>query len=137
MSCAAQKVSPRQRGNPVLQHISNVAYEFGPKDMAPDYVCGDTCCALYLSLKYHLLHSNYLAARLQSVGSSFTMSTPKPSGPAAPRTLQGATPKSEPTTSGGQQQSTRDETSTFAVSRHTTHEEHGPGRGDDRPAAFS
>jgi hypothetical protein len=31
---------------------------------------------------------------------SLIMSTPKPSGPAAPRTIHGATPKSEPTTSG-------------------------------------
>jgi DNA repair protein Rad10 len=66
-------VSPRQRGNPVLHHISNVAYEFGPKEMSADYVCGDTCCALYLSLKYHLLHNNYLAARLQGVGTAFTL----------------------------------------------------------------
>jgi len=73
LSAHAILVSPRQRGNPVLNHISNVAYELGPKDMTADYVCGETCCALYLGLKYHLLHPNYLAARLQGVGNAFTL----------------------------------------------------------------
>ena len=65
-------VSPRQKGNPLLVHITNVAYEFGPKTMLPDYEISETTCALYLSLKYHMLHGTYLQSRLQSVRSQFT-----------------------------------------------------------------
>ena len=66
-------VSPRQRGNPVLTHISNVAWELGPRDMSADYVLGETCAALYLSLKYHLLHGNYVASRMAGCGAAFTL----------------------------------------------------------------
>jgi DNA excision repair protein ERCC-1 len=66
-------VSPRQRGNPVLTHISNVAWELGPRDMSADYVLGETCAALYLSLKYHLLHGNYVASRMAACGAAFTL----------------------------------------------------------------
>ncbi|RMC22942.1 hypothetical protein DUI87_00040 [Hirundo rustica rustica] len=40
-------VSPRQRGNPVLRFIRNVPWEFG--DVVPDYVLGQSSCALFLS----------------------------------------------------------------------------------------
>lgn len=72
-SAHAILVSPRQRGNPVLTHISNVAWELGPRDMSADYVLGETCAALYLSLKYHLLHGHYVASRMSACGSSFTL----------------------------------------------------------------
>ena len=60
-------VSQRQRGNPLLQHIRNVAWEFAPSPILPDYLIGDTTCLLYLSLRYHLLHPAYLLSRLSSV----------------------------------------------------------------------
>ncbi|KAL4831351.1 hypothetical protein H8958_010550 [Nasalis larvatus] len=40
-------VSPRQRGNPVLKFVRNVPWEFG--DVIPDYVLGQSTCALFLS----------------------------------------------------------------------------------------
>lgn len=43
-----------QRGNPVLQHIKNVRYQF-TKDIIPDYVMQSTC-ALFLSVRYHFRH---------------------------------------------------------------------------------
>ncbi|XP_046933794.1 DNA excision repair protein ERCC-1 isoform X2 [Lynx rufus] len=39
-------VSPRQRGNPVLKFVRNVPWEFG--DVLPDYVLGQSTCALFL-----------------------------------------------------------------------------------------
>ncbi len=38
----------------------------------PDYIIGDTICALYLSLRYHLLHPSYLLSRVSSVRHHYT-----------------------------------------------------------------
>ncbi|KAM6289235.1 DNA excision repair protein ERCC-1 [Aegotheles albertisi] len=64
-------VSPRQRGNPVLRFVRNVPWEFG--DIVPDYVLGQSTCALFLSLRYHHLHPGYLHSRLQELGRSFAL----------------------------------------------------------------
>ncbi|XP_062968405.1 DNA excision repair protein ERCC-1 isoform X2 [Cynocephalus volans] len=64
-------VSPRQRGNPVLKFVRNVPWEFG--DVIPDYVLGQSTCALFLSLRYHNLHPDYIHERLQSLGKNFAL----------------------------------------------------------------
>lgn len=64
-------VSPRQRGNPVLQFVRNVPWEFG--EVLPDYVLGQSTCALFLSLRYHNLHPNYIHERLQGLGKNFAL----------------------------------------------------------------
>ncbi|XP_058715988.1 DNA excision repair protein ERCC-1 isoform X2 [Poecile atricapillus] len=64
-------VSPRQRGNPVLRFIRNVPWEFG--DVVPDYVLGQSSCALFLSLRYHQLHPEYIHERLRALGRSFSL----------------------------------------------------------------
>nr|XP_037847761.1 DNA excision repair protein ERCC-1 isoform X1 [Chlorocebus sabaeus]XP_037847762.1 DNA excision repair protein ERCC-1 isoform X1 [Chlorocebus sabaeus] len=64
-------VSPRQRGNPVLKFVRNVPWEFG--DVIPDYVLGQSTCALFLSLRYHNLHPDYIHGRLQSLGKNFAL----------------------------------------------------------------
>ncbi|XP_055992614.1 DNA excision repair protein ERCC-1 isoform X2 [Sorex fumeus] len=64
-------VSPRQRGNPVLQFVRNVPWEFG--EVLPDYVLGQSTCALFLSLRYHNLHPDYIHERLQSLGKNFAL----------------------------------------------------------------
>ncbi|XP_054444585.1 DNA excision repair protein ERCC-1 [Pteronotus mesoamericanus] len=64
-------VSPRQRGNPVLKFVRNVPWEFG--DVVPDYVLGQSTCALFLSLRYHNLHPDYIHQRLQSLGKNFAL----------------------------------------------------------------
>ncbi|XP_037675678.1 DNA excision repair protein ERCC-1 isoform X1 [Choloepus didactylus] len=64
-------VSPRQRGNPVLKFVRNVPWEFG--DVLPDYVLGQGTCALFLSLRYHNLHPDYIHGRLQSLGKNFAL----------------------------------------------------------------
>ena len=55
-------VSTRQRGNPLLNNITGYPWEFG--ECLPDYVLGETTCALYLSLKYQMLKPQYLLSRL-------------------------------------------------------------------------
>uniref|UniRef100_A0A674MLK9 DNA excision repair protein ERCC-1 n=1 Tax=Takifugu rubripes TaxID=31033 RepID=A0A674MLK9_TAKRU len=64
-------VSPRQRGNPILKYIRSVPWEIG--DVVPDYVLGQTTCALFLSLRYHNLNPNYIHDRLKLLGQTFTL----------------------------------------------------------------
>lgn len=64
-------VNARQKGNPVLNGIKNVPWEYG--DIQPDFVMGSTTCALFLSLKYHRLHPEYIYSRMTSLGKSFKL----------------------------------------------------------------
>ncbi|KAJ8350189.1 hypothetical protein SKAU_G00253190 [Synaphobranchus kaupii] len=64
-------VSPRQRGNPILKFVRSVPWEFG--EVAPDYVLGQTTCALFLSLRYHTLNPNYIHDRLKQLGQTFML----------------------------------------------------------------
>ncbi|CAJ1958390.1 unnamed protein product [Cylindrotheca closterium] len=62
-------VSTKQRGNGVLKHIRNVPFAFSK--MVPDYIMSPTSCALFLSIKYHQLYSNYIHRRLGELKSDF------------------------------------------------------------------
>lgn len=62
-------ISTRQRGNPILAHIRNVPYQFST--MVPDYIFAPTRCALFLSLRYHNLHPNYVHRRIAELKSDF------------------------------------------------------------------
>ncbi|XP_022159708.1 DNA excision repair protein ERCC-1 isoform X2 [Momordica charantia] len=64
-------VSNRQRGNPLLKHIRNVRWTFA--DIVPDYLLGQSSCALYLSLRYHLLHPDYLYYRIRELQKNFKL----------------------------------------------------------------
>lgn len=64
-------VSTRQRGNPLLKHVRNVPWEFG--DIVPDYVLGETCCAFFLSLRYHNLNPEYIHTRLKTLGQAYAL----------------------------------------------------------------
>ncbi|XP_070694262.1 DNA excision repair protein ERCC-1 isoform X2 [Pempheris klunzingeri] len=64
-------VSPRQRGNPILKFVRSVPWEFG--EVVPDYVLGQTTCALFLSLRYHNLNPNYIHDRLKQLGQNFVL----------------------------------------------------------------
>uniref|UniRef100_A0A0B6Z2T9 DNA excision repair protein ERCC-1 n=1 Tax=Arion vulgaris TaxID=1028688 RepID=A0A0B6Z2T9_9EUPU len=64
-------VNTRQRGNPVLKSIRNIPWEYG--NIVPDYVMGQTNCALFLSLRYHQLHPNYIHERLGLLGKSYDL----------------------------------------------------------------
>uniref|UniRef100_A0A8D0H063 ERCC excision repair 1, endonuclease non-catalytic subunit n=1 Tax=Sphenodon punctatus TaxID=8508 RepID=A0A8D0H063_SPHPU len=64
-------VSPRQRGNPILKFVRNVPWEFG--EIVPDYVLGQSTCALFLSLRYYNLNPNYIHERLQRLGRMYAL----------------------------------------------------------------
>ncbi|KAJ7446147.1 restriction endonuclease type II-like protein [Mycena galericulata] len=64
-------VNPLQRGNPVLEAIRNVPKEFG--DIVCDYQVGRTTGVLFLSLKYHRLHPEYIHTRVEKLGQSYSL----------------------------------------------------------------
>ena len=45
-------------------------WEYGQAAQAADYLLSSTACALFLSLKYHKLHPDYIHTRLRSLGSA-------------------------------------------------------------------
>ncbi|GAO13374.1 uncharacterized protein UV8b_00646 [Ustilaginoidea virens] len=64
-------VSPRQRGNPVLACIRSMPWEYS--DIPADYVLGLTTCALFLSLKYHRLHPEYIYGRIRNLQGKYNL----------------------------------------------------------------
>ncbi|KAF8473780.1 restriction endonuclease type II-like protein [Gautieria morchelliformis] len=60
-----------QRLNPLLDLIRNVAKEFG--DIVPDFEVGRTTGVLYLSLKYHRLHPEYIHQRIEKLGHRYNL----------------------------------------------------------------
>ncbi|RVX18983.1 DNA excision repair protein ERCC-1 [Vitis vinifera] len=59
------------KGNPLLKHIRNVRWDFA--DIVCDYLLGQNSCALYLSLRYHLLHPDYLYYRIRELQKNFKL----------------------------------------------------------------
>ncbi|KAK6383102.1 ssDNA endonuclease and repair protein rad10 [Exophiala oligosperma] len=60
-------VSTRQKGNPILNHVKSLPWEYS--DIPCDYVLGATTCALFLSLKYHRLHPD----RIRQLGKLYNL----------------------------------------------------------------
>ncbi|KAG5969833.1 hypothetical protein E4U58_001048 [Claviceps cyperi] len=64
-------VSPRQRGNPILASIRSMPWEYS--DIPADFVLGLTTCALFLSLKYHRLHPEYIYTRIRNLRGKYDL----------------------------------------------------------------
>src|SRR5947209_9305906 len=64
-------VSTRQKGNPILNHVKSLPWEYS--DIPCDYVLGATTCALFLSLKYHRLHPEYIYSRIRQLGKLYNL----------------------------------------------------------------
>ncbi|KKZ63529.1 DNA excision repair protein ERCC-1 [[Emmonsia] crescens] len=64
-------VSARQRGNPILNHVRHVPWEYA--DIPSDYVVGSTTCVLFLSLKYYRLHPEYIYARIKGLAGKYNL----------------------------------------------------------------
>ena len=64
-------VSTRQKGNPILNHVRSLPWEYS--DIPCDYVLGATTCALFLSLKYHRLHPEYVYSRIRALGKLYNL----------------------------------------------------------------
>ena len=66
-------VHSRQRKNPVLSHIKYVKKEFHD-NLPADYVVGAAVGILWLSVKYHLLHPNYIRRRFAELRGHYQLS---------------------------------------------------------------
>ncbi|KAI1434762.1 restriction endonuclease type II-like protein [Xylaria sp. CBS 124048] len=64
-------VSPRQKGNPVLAALRSLPWEYS--DIPADYGLGLTTCALFLSLKYHRLHPEYIYTRIRNLQGKYNL----------------------------------------------------------------
>ncbi|MCJ1475680.1 ssDNA endonuclease and repair protein rad10 [Lambiella insularis] len=64
-------VSPRQKGNPLLKNITALPWEYA--DIPADYTLGATTCCLFLSLKYHRLHPEYIYARIRALQHQYNL----------------------------------------------------------------
>lgn len=64
-------VNSTQNGNPILQAIKTVPWEYA--DIQPDFVVGVTACAVFLSLKYHRLHPEYIYNRIRDLGKQYVL----------------------------------------------------------------
>ncbi|KAL1227861.1 DNA excision repair protein [Trichinella spiralis] len=64
-------VNHRQKGNSVLRYVRNVVWEFG--ETKADFVLGQCCCALFLSLKFHKVHPTYIHQRMKEVGHKYAV----------------------------------------------------------------
>ncbi|KAK9479894.1 restriction endonuclease type II-like protein [Lipomyces japonicus] len=64
-------VSPRQKDNPIVKHIKNIQWELG--DIIPDYLIASSIAVLFLSLKYHRLHPEYIYNRITKLGKNFKL----------------------------------------------------------------
>ncbi|KAJ2346023.1 ssDNA endonuclease and repair protein rad10 [Coemansia sp. RSA 2618] len=65
------QVNELQRGNPLLSSIRNVRWTYS-QTIIPDFEVGRTSCVLYLSVKYHRLHPEYITKRIDALGRSYT-----------------------------------------------------------------
>ncbi|GAB7338751.1 hypothetical protein MBLNU457_5463t1 [Dothideomycetes sp. NU457] len=68
-SVSAILVSPRQKGNPILNNVRSVGWEYS--DIPADFILGATTCALFLSLKYHRIHPEYIYSRIKALGNRY------------------------------------------------------------------
>ncbi|CCM03593.1 uncharacterized protein FIBRA_05730 [Fibroporia radiculosa] len=59
------------RGNPILESVRNIGKEFG--DIVADYQVGRTTGVLFLSLRYHRLHPEYIHQRIERLGRSYNL----------------------------------------------------------------
>ncbi|KAJ2722980.1 hypothetical protein GGI07_002936 [Coemansia sp. Benny D115] len=66
------KVSELQRGNPLLACIRNVRWTFAP-DIQADILVNRTTSLLYLSIKYHHLHPEYIQRRISALDNNFRL----------------------------------------------------------------
>ncbi|EKX74171.1 DNA repair protein rad10, putative [Theileria equi strain WA] len=58
-------ISPRQRRNPLVKCFRNIT--FVESDIPADFMISPEISVLFLSLKYHRLHSNYIIERIKSI----------------------------------------------------------------------
>ncbi|XP_015787701.1 DNA excision repair protein ERCC-1-like [Tetranychus urticae] len=65
------QVNPRLKNNAILAGIKSVRWMFN--DIVPDFILGQTTCALYMTLKHHTQYPHYIYDRMQQVGKSYQL----------------------------------------------------------------
>jgi len=65
-------VNTCQKGNPVLEMVSNVPWKYQDPSTVihADYILGPSTCCLFLSLRYHALKPEYIYNRLKNLRAS-------------------------------------------------------------------
>eukprot|EP00927_Polykrikos_kofoidii_P064284 TRINITY_DN59405_c0_g1_i1.p1 TRINITY_DN59405_c0_g1~~TRINITY_DN59405_c0_g1_i1.p1 ORF type:complete len:233 (-),score=36.15 TRINITY_DN59405_c0_g1_i1:60-758(-) len=58
--------APRQRPNPMLSGIRSTLVDF-VEGLVPDFLAGPDTAVLFISLKFHRLHSEYLPRRIEAL----------------------------------------------------------------------
>lgn len=69
---SAVQVHPRQKGNKLLERLK-VTHEYGPSTQSADFVISSSICALFLQMKYHRLHPEYIFGRVKDVGDAYKL----------------------------------------------------------------
>lgn len=64
-------VNTRQRLNPVLKNIKSVGWEWS--EILADYQVGVSTGCLYLSLKYHQIHPEYIHQRISKISGMYSL----------------------------------------------------------------
>ncbi|PWN18168.1 DNA repair protein rad10, partial [Microstroma glucosiphilum] len=61
---------PQQKGNPLLKELTHQRWEHA--EIAPDYHIAQSTCALFLQLKYHRLHPEYIHQRIKAISGMYS-----------------------------------------------------------------
>ncbi|KAI0462703.1 hypothetical protein LJB42_003504 [Komagataella kurtzmanii] len=69
------QVNKSQTGNPLLKHLKTVSWEFSSNIKQVDYVVNSQTFVLFLSLKYHKLHPEYIMNKIKSMNGNDTSFT--------------------------------------------------------------
>ncbi|KAG7842426.1 hypothetical protein KL942_001164 [Ogataea angusta] len=64
---SAIQINQNQTGNPLLQSLKQVAYEFNAKVKDVDYLINSHCVVVFLSLRYHKLHPEYIYNKIKKI----------------------------------------------------------------------
>ncbi len=60
-------VNSNQQKNPLLQSLRSVRYVLTDAISPAHYLLSDSCCALFLGLKYHVIHPEYIYERVNEL----------------------------------------------------------------------
>lgn len=66
-------VNPNQKGNGLLKSLDKIHAIFDENISPAHYVLSDSCCALFISLNYHIIHPNYIGEIVDKVRKSYRL----------------------------------------------------------------
>ncbi|ANZ77367.1 BA75_05067T0 [Komagataella pastoris] len=69
------QVNKSQTGNPLLKHLKTISWEFSSNIKQVDYLVNSQTFVLFLSLKYHKLHPEYIMNKIKSMNGTDTSFT--------------------------------------------------------------